>query len=226
MWTPFTSSFQQAGHSALTADRLYATGKHTLLGTSASEFDKFRKASLALPNLLELAFPGCLQERVSLTTSLSDGKAVSRDLLPTSQKPGVGQTNIEKRSWKSEEPNSNNQETKRRKKLDSAPYETRVLKENKYEKGSQAALDWSGLNFEVLNAKNSTRKTDRSALRLPYTFVMQDLQRILPSLQAMMKTPDAMFRSEVQLEAVQLSLDRREDIIVVMPTGSGKSLLY
>jgi superfamily II DNA helicase RecQ len=50
--------------------------------------------------------------------------------------------------------------------------------------------------------------------------------KILTYLQRMLNNPHAKFKSIEQAKALVKILNRKEDLLVVLPTGGGKSLLF
>jgi superfamily II DNA helicase RecQ len=48
----------------------------------------------------------------------------------------------------------------------------------------------------------------------------------LQALREMYDDPTGRFRSEEQAEAVKLALERTVDVLVILPTGAGKSLVF
>ena len=48
----------------------------------------------------------------------------------------------------------------------------------------------------------------------------------LTALREIYDDPDARFKSEEQMKAVKLALRRRADVLTILPTGGGKSLVF
>jgi len=48
----------------------------------------------------------------------------------------------------------------------------------------------------------------------------------LLSLRQMYEKDDARFKSKEQAEAIQVVLKRKEDVLVILPTGGGKTLIF
>ena len=68
-----------------------------------------------------------------------------------------------------------------------------------------------------------------NAVHAPPTELHNELQltrRFTPYLQALTHDKRARFRSSAQLQTLECALARQADILLVLPTGSGKTLLY
>lgn len=220
--------FQQAGHSNLTADRQYATGKHTLPGASSSDIDKFRKASLALHNLLEFAYPGSIRNSVMMMIPpVSRSKDICERASPFLGS-GINSVSLEHgdKLGKPETTVLNDDSNEKKRKIQMVGGSDISDQVQKRQKGCQAGHSSYKPDVIPICPAEVFPNVEKIDTKPTYTYVMNDLQFILPSLRAMMNRLDAMFSSEVQLEATKLSLDGREDMIVVMPTGSGKSLVF
>lgn len=228
----------QAGHSVQTASRVYGTGSHSLQGISTFQLSQYRDASRSWWNLL-LSSKEQVDPAVPCTATVAvageeirkpeinvegaqKGRNVQllqakdfRKILSEEIRTGFADDLCEKRKACFE---PDTQETDETEKLGSKPGDSRARDSKRKRLGSHQtstvpiATDRkiSGDNVKLVHRKD----------------ILRDWRNVLPALKAMRRNSRATFKSCTQLKAIAEALDRRDDILVVMPTGSGKSDVF
>ena len=219
----------QSGHSIITAERTYAVSADTIRGLTSSELTKFRLASWAWHYVLGLCSQSMFVRSFpsSMTSSVLGVTPSSPTLqLQTPHKRGLAEFFAQ--SNKDSRESEKNNKTSR--------VSTRKSTESFNKKGSRSEVSTTEKGIQEVLAVLRTREHDKrirpypdpvdGAIRVERPNPLEDLARIRPALCRIYRSNNVNFKSDAQADAILWALERVQDILVVLPTGGGKSLIF
>lgn len=201
-------SHQQSGHSAATSSRTYATGAHTIRGMASQQLLNFRNASRAWQSLFLNKISGRVDDDVQDICNMDESiESAENKALKCQELNDVVKRVVENALKNFSEQHS-------------------VLGTRKLTNSAVESENVSGQKVTCKYSSSLENKRWKVSWCLRRKNELMDLIRLQPYLQKMRNDTGAKFRSANQMRAVAEALDRKQDIIVVMPTGSGKSDIF
>lgn len=226
----------QAGHTEHTATRTYGVTRSQLTAITATELQQYRNASetwhrvLHLPSGSPIPFTSKTHPFSSSSPALSEQLNASKEKVDPSPDGSLIATEYSA-TGATATTNDLFATAKILARLDCIDNNINVLISNQETKRSAAATPASPVAAE---RKRKTSLSSSSSLLPPHKDATSSCAVVdaaataaaSTSLQTFLQCPDAQFTSPQQKSAILHALQPGPDLLVVMPTGGGKSLLF